>query len=516
MQSDGRLIQNIQHTHQGGTDLCSQTNPLALAAGQRCRRACQGQVLQTHGIQKSQSIFDLLQDPLGDHLLSLAQFQPVNKLQFLSDAFLAECVNVHPTHRNCQGFPAQTAAFAGGTGTLAHALLQLTLHRIRLGFPVAALQIVANAFKGLIQGSLPSGLIVVEGQLFPVCAVEKHMDDFLRQIFDGGVQLKLVFLGQSIKIHSGNTVGFDAVPTGGGNCPFDQGQIPVGNDQIRIHLQLVSQTGTGGAGAEGIVEGEHTGRQFLNGHPAILAGIILGKQDIPVFPNHIDQHQSARQIGRNLHAVCQTPGNVLPDHQAVNHHFNVVLFILVQLDLLAQIVKGAIRPNADIAGLACILKHLDMLTLFSPDDRGHHLDTGSLGEGHHLINDLIHGLLFDLLAAHRAVGGSHTGPKQAQIVVDLRDSTHRGARILAGGLLVDGNGGRKAVNIVHIGLLHLSQEHTGVGAEGLHIPPLAFRINGVKGQRGLARSGQAGKHHQLVSGDLHINILQIVGARAFD
>ena len=33
MQTDGRLVQNIQHAHQAGTDLGGQANALAFAAG---------------------------------------------------------------------------------------------------------------------------------------------------------------------------------------------------------------------------------------------------------------------------------------------------------------------------------------------------------------------------------------------------------------------------------------------------------------------------------------------------
>ena len=65
------------------------------------------------------------------------------------------------------------------------------------------------------------------------------------------------------------------------------------------------------------------------------------------------------------------------------------------------------------------------------------------------------------------------------------------------------------------GITSLSLWHPGVGAEGLHIPPLPLGIDGVKGQGGLARAGQPREHHQLVSGDAHVDVLQVVHPRAF-
>ncbi len=92
----------------------------------------------------------------------------------------------------------------------------------------------------------------------------------------------------------------------------------------------------------------------------------------------------------------------------------------------------------------------------------------------------------DLFAALGAVGRADSGPEQAEVVVDLRHRAYGGPGVPAGGFLVDGDGGGEAVDVIHIGLFHLAQEHPGVGGEGLHIPPLALGIDGVEGQRGLA------------------------------
>ena len=45
---------------------------------------------------------------------------------------------------------------------------------------------------------------------------------------------------------------------------------------------------------------------------------------------------------------------------------------------------------------------------------------------------------------------------------------------------------------------------------------MSLGVNGIKGKRGLPRTGQPGKNHQLVPRDSQINIFQIMDARALD
>ena len=120
--------------------------------------------------------------------------------------------------------------------------------------------------------------------------------------------------------------------------------------------------------------------------------------------------------------------------------------------------------SPDVAGALGVLEHLGVLALLAPDHRSHDLDAGALGQSQDLINDLVDGLLADDLAALGAVGRTHPGPEQAQVVVDLRHRAHSGTGVLAGGLLVDGDGRAEALDIVHVRLVHLPQEHPGVGA----------------------------------------------------
>ena len=329
-------------------------------------------------------------------------------------------------------------------------------------------------------------------------------------------QGKLVFFAQSVKVHPGNAVAPDVVPAVGADSAVQNGFAAVRHDDGRVGFQLVAETGAGGAGAEGVVEGEHPGGQLLHGDAAVLTGVVLGEGEILLLPQKVDDHQSAGELGSGLHAVRQPLADVGPDDEPVHDDLDGVLFVLFQLDLLVQLVETSVHSGPDIAGALGVLKHLGVFALFAPDHRSHHLDPGPLRQRQHLIDDLVNGLLADLPAAVGAVRRTRSGPQQTEIVVDLRHGAHGGPGVLAGGFLVDGNGGAETLDIVHIRLVHLPQKHPGVGGEAFHIPPLSLGINGVEGQRGLAAAGHAGDHHQLVPRDGDVNIFQIVGPCAFD
>jgi hypothetical protein len=84
---------------------------------------------------------------------------------------------------------------------------------------------------------------------------------------------------------------------------------------------------------------------------------------------------------------------------------------------------------------------------------------------------------------------------------------------VAGGFLLNADGGRQAFNQVHIGLVQAAQELAGVGREAFHITALAFGIQRVKREARLARTRQTRDDHQLVTRNIEVDVFQVVRAR---
>ena len=111
---------------------------------------------------------------------------------------------------------------------------------------------------------------------------------------------------------------------------------------------------------------------------------------------------------------------------------------------------------------------------------------------------------------------AETGVEQPQMVVEFAHGADGRARIAHGGLLVHGDGGAEVVDPLGFGPSHLAQQAAGAGGERLQVAALSLDANGVEGQRRLARAGYSGHHHQLVVGDVQVDVLQVMGGGAAD
>jgi len=515
MQADARLVQNIQYPHQVGTDLRRQPDALALAAGQRTRRPRKIQVAEPHALQEAQPLPDFLEDTVGNPVLPFVQFQLFNERQRVLHGFFRKIRDIDTADRHREAFRPQTLACAFRAGHLRHMGLQLLLHPVALRFPVAALQIIENPLKIGVVFTLTVLHLAHHTDFLTFGAVQQDIDNFRRQLAHRRIQGKAVMRRQRLVIHLGNGAAIGVAPAARLNRTAADGQTLVRNNQIRIHRHKNPQPCALRTGPEGIVEGKHPRGQLFNTHAVLRTGIVLGKGHF-LPADHIHRQQAAGQRGCRFDGISQPPLDLVADYQPVDHHFNGVLFVFLQLNLFRKIINIAVHPDPHIAGLARRVEFLNMLALAPAYHRSKQLNPRPGLQCHDLIHNLIHRLLPDLPPADRAVRDADAGIQQPEIVVDLGHRPHRRARIFGGRLLINGNCRRQPLDIIHVRLFHLAEELPRIGGQALDIPPLPLRINRVKGQRGLARTGQTGKDNKLVTRYIKIDIFQVVLPGPFD
>ena len=150
-----------------------------------------------------------------------------------------------------------------------------------------------------------------------------------------------------------------------------------------------------------------------------------------------------------------------------------------------------------------MIQKLRMGSLPSPYHRCKKLHFRPLRHGHDAIHHLVDSLTPDLSSALGTVRDSHSCIEKSEIIVNFRHSSHCGAGVPVGGLLVYGNRRGESFNALHIRFLHLSQELSCVRRKRLHVTPLSFCIYRIKCQRRLTRTAQARKHHKLISRYIH-------------
>ena len=427
-------------------------------------------------------------------------------------------IDIPAPHGNCQKLFFQTHAPALPAGCDPHKGLILLLHGLGKSLFVPPFHTVDQALKSHRIDPCPLLSLVVYLHFFSVRAVDNDLFHLLRVFFKRRVQIEMILLSQSRKQRVGEAALVPAgLPAHHRNGPLADAQSLVGYHQIQVKFHLIPQTGAHRAGPERIVKGKTPGFNLADAHPAVRTGKTLAEGK--GFPADDIHHQKPlRQLQHILNGIRQTALNTRLYRQTVHHYINIVFDVLLQGDVFRELIETAVHPHPDIAALPGSVQNLGVFPLAPPDHRGQKLQLGALRQFHNLIHHLVHGLPGNLPAALRTMGNADPGIEKTEIVIDLRHRSHCGAGVAVGGLLVDGDGGGKALNLVHVGFFHLSQKHPRIGGQRLHIAPLSLRVDGVKGQGRFAGSRHSRQHHQLIPGNVHINALQIVlpGSPYFD
>jgi len=209
----------------------------------------------------------------------------------------------------------------------------------------------------------------------------------------------------------------------GDNGALIQGFGFVRDDQIGLDLHLGAKTAAGRAGAVRGVEGEHARGQLLVGDAAFDAGIVLAEEQL-VAADDVDEDDARGEAERGFDRISETGDYARADDETVDDHLDIMLFILVEPNLLIKLEDLAVDTNADIAIPARLFKDLTVLPLAAAHHRREDLDPGLGRQGHDLVDDLLDGLAFDLFAAVVAVRDPDAGEEQAQVVIDLGHGPH--------------------------------------------------------------------------------------------
>ena len=238
------------------------------------------------------------------------------------------------------------------------------------------------------------------------------------QCVDWRIQRKAVFFAERGKIHIRDRTRFGVAPARCTDRPLPDGQLFIRDDPVGIDPHLLAQSGTDRTRAVRIIEGEHARRQLFDRNAAVITRIILRKGQ-RLSADHIRNDQTARQGGRRFDRICDASARIRPDDHTVHHDLNVVLERLFQLDFLGKVAHLTVHPHTDIARFARVLQHLSMLALLAADDRRKDLYARFFLQRHQPVDNLIDGLLMDLLAAPRTVRRTDPRPEQTHIVIDL-------------------------------------------------------------------------------------------------
>ena len=171
-------------------------------------------------------------------------------------------------------------------------------------------------------------------------------------------------------------------------------------------------------------------------------------------------------------------------HDPVHHYLYVMLVCLLELDLiLIEDPDFPVHSDSGESLASYAVQDLFVSALLAPHHGCQHQQFGSLIHGHDGVHHLVNRLGCYRLPADGTVRLAYPRKKKSEVVMDLGNSSHGRSGVPVGGLLIDGDGGAQTLDIFHVWFLHLAQELTGIGRQGLHVPALSFGVDRVEGKR---------------------------------
>ena len=540
VQADGRFVKHVGHAHEPGTELRGQPDALGLPAGKGGHGPAKGDVVKAHVGHEGQAVIEFLEQRLRDEGMAAVEGALVQPAQGAFHGHGAEIEDADPIHAYRERFGPQARAVAGGA---VHALEvageQIAPHvavlhpafeqrddaRPCLGpepvWAVVRLDVARQIVRGRGEGHRAAQPVAAQAAFarFLRCrsfAVEKGVQGVRRVVGKRRGQAKAVPFaeGDERLLVAGEGLGIGPRQNGLGV----QGQAPIGRDEHGLEILDGPEPRAARTGPLRAVEGKklRAGRgqadladradRFRGVQRVAFLSLVRLVDDDPAFP--IAQGQ--------FHRVGQPSPDAVLDHEAVDHQIDGVLLVLVQRGDIVHAVELAVHAYADKAFRLQFLEAVEMSSLLKLHERGHDDDLRAFRQGEDVGDDFIGGAGFDGATALGAVHLAEAGEEDAQEVVDLGNRAHGGAGIAARGLLFQRNGGREALDLVHVRLVHLGQELAGVGGEGFHITALAFRVDDVEGQCGLPRPRGAAYDHKLIAGDVQREVFEVVLTSTLD
>ena len=276
-----------------------------------------------------------------------------------------------------------------------------------------------------------------------------------------------------------------------------------------------AQTGTLRTSADRVIERKHNRLEFTNTDVVFGTGVVL-REEYLIAADNVHESESTGQTEDSLKAVGHTRLDARLYDDTVNDYLDIVLLVLVELDILGKLIHYAVYANADEAGLPCAFELLCVLSLAVPDDRRKELHSGPLGELHNGVYHLVDALLGDDSSADRTVRNTYPRIEKSEVVVYLGNSSHGRTGVLGGGLLVYGYSRRESLYAVHIGLFHLSEEHSRVGRKALDIAALTVGVYCIEGEGGFSRTRQTCHNDELVTRKLEVDVLEVIFSCTLD
>ena len=426
--------------------------------------------------------------------------------------------------RDCENLRFQSLPVARIARLGAHEGFEPVLRKLALAFLIEPVEVRDDTLERAFDFTHLAGAPEMKFNSLRARTVEQHALERIRQRFVRrfeAVPVVLCHCAQHAFVISDHSL---AAAPPRQNRPLVERFFRVGHDQSCVENHLLAEAVADRTGAERRVERKMFWSEPIKALARGRAVKPIGIQGLVPGLRHkawrlMQQKQPAfSPFERGFHGIAQPNADLVVDHQPIHHHFDDMLSFRIELhpDVGGQFQQASIHASADKPFAGEPLNHVAKFPLLVRHYRREQHHPRFRWQRQDLIHDVAGGLVCDRFAADRAMRLSYVGEQQTEIIVNLGGRRDGGTRVRARTALFNRDGWRKALDVVHVRLLHLVEELARVGGEGFDVLPLAFGEDRVEGQRRFARTAQTGEHHQLVAGNVQREVFEIMLTRAAD
>ena len=272
VQPDGRLVQNVHHSHEPGSDLTREPDAPPLAPGQRVGGSIEGEIVEPHVDEEIEPLGDLVHEPSRNLAPVPVKGRRLEETAQIDDRQAFEPGKIVPRHEHRAGVEIEPRTAAFGARPRAHVAGQLLAHVRRLRLPVTALHVRNDALERS-HGSVAPSVPDLDG--LAAAAVKHRVADVRRQLVEGKIELEPVVRGEGPE--EPEVIGVAPVPAA--HRSARQAELGAGHDALRIEIGLPAKAVARGARARRAVEGEQPRLKIRKRVAAFRAG-EAGREDV--------------------------------------------------------------------------------------------------------------------------------------------------------------------------------------------------------------------------------------------
>ena len=481
METNARLIKDIQHIHQLAANLRGKPNALRLAARKSLRRTVKAQVVETNIVHKAHAGLDFFQNFGRYSALTVSEFRVY---------FVEECAQVGNVHRGevgdifisntkTQRLTVKAVALAIGTSTFGGVFLHNIVVLIIVG---SILDILDNAvIRGRARTIHPHPIKMKRfGR-----AIEHNVLSLRRQHLKRRIKAKTFPLRQRLQLSEHKIV-----------LVFAQRLYRAlldGEFWIWDYLCNINPI----YHAQPLARWAETSRRIVR--KICRGGIFVRNARCGTHQEFgIMTRLACLRIKEHNHIFAECEGGfhrfAHPLHTAallravgrhnyfVNNNLNIVHLVAVGLHIDDDVFDVAVNTHLQVSFTADLLKEFAVMT-FSATDCGckhHNFFTAVLFDDE--FADLVFGISHHLLAGLVTKRLSRPRIPNSQKIIYFRNCTHSGAGVAVGAFLLDADDRAETRNLVNVRAFHIAHKLTCVSVEGLHITPPALGKYCVEGK----------------------------------